>query len=136
MSAFKKYCEENGLDESKVFNMVVGHGGGVLPQAMGYTGYFTEITDGSIICTNEKLKVKKEIPLSSFKSAEFGIGSGNLWLQCNVDGQPLIFCSPRKSWKSDAAKLLISKISEHTEVQGMKDYERFTGKLFFIYMFK
>ena len=136
MSIIKKYCEANGVDKSRVFNMVVGNRDGVLPLAMGYTGYITEIKEDSIICTNEKLKVKKEIPLSSFKSAEFGIGSGNLWLQCNVDGQPLIFCSPRKSWKSDAAKLLISKISEHTEVQGMKDYERFTGKLFFIYMFK
>ena len=136
MSAFKKYCEENGLDESKVFNMVVGHGGGILPQAMGYTGYFTEITDGSIICTNEKLKAKKEIPFSSFKSAEFGIKNGNLWLQCIIDDAPLVFCSPRKSWKSDAAKLLISKISEHTEIKDMKEYDRFTGKWFFIFMFK
>jgi len=30
----------------------------------------------------------------------------------------------------------MEKISEHTELLGMKEYERYTGKLFFIYMFK
>lgn len=136
MKTMKQFCEENNLDTAKVFNMVVGHGGGILPQVTGFTGYFAEITDESIICTNEKLKVKKEIPFSSITSAEFGIKTGNLWLQCIIDGSSFVFCSPRKSWKSDAAKLLISKISEKTEIKDMKEYDRFTGKWFFIFMFK
>lgn len=136
MQTVKKYCEENGLDVNKVFDMVVGHGGDVLPQARGYTGYIAEITDESVICTNDKLKVKKEIPFSSFKSAEFGIGNGNLWLQCVVGESPFVFCSTRKNWKSEAGKLLMKKIAEHTEIKDMKAYDQFTGKLFFIYMFK
>ena len=71
MSSLKKYCEKNGLDESKTFNIIVGNGGGILPQKVGMQGYVAQITDTSIICSNDKLKVKKEIPFSSFTSAEF-----------------------------------------------------------------
>ena len=48
MTTLKKYCEENGLDINKAFDMVVGNGGGILPQKGGFTGYFAEITDTSI----------------------------------------------------------------------------------------
>lgn len=135
MRTLKKFCEENNLDINKAFEMVVGQGGGVLP-AYSFTGYFTEITDTSIICTNDKLGVKKEILFSSFKAAEFGIGSGMLWLQCDIDGNFFAFTTPRKGWKAPAAKLLMDKISEHTEILSMKEYEHYTGKLFFIYMWK
>ena len=134
MTTLKKYCEENGLDINKAFDMVVGNGGGILPQKGGFTGYFAEITDTSIICTNDKLVVKKEIPFSSFTAAEFGIGSGNLWLQCVVDEKSFVFCTTRKGWKSPAAKLLMEKISAQAEIQGMKDYERYTGKLFLLWV--
>ena len=136
MQTVKKYCEENGLDANKVFDMVVGQGGNILPQKGGYTGYIAEIADTSVICTNDKLGVKKEIPFSSFKAAEFGIGSGLLWLQCVVDGSPFVFSSTRKNWKSSSAKLLMEKISEQTEILGMKEYDHYTGKLFFIYALK
>jgi hypothetical protein len=135
MTTLKKYCEENGLDINKVFDLVLGAGGGILPQKGCFTGYFTEITDTSIICTNDKLGVKKEIPFSSFSAAEFGIGSGHLWLQCVVDGNPFVFCTLRKNWKSPSAKLLLEKISAQTEIQGMKEYERYMGKLFFLWVF-
>ena len=39
MSSLKKYCEKNGLDENKTFNMIVGQGGGILPQKVGMQGY-------------------------------------------------------------------------------------------------
>ena len=133
----KQYCEQNNLDPDKVFNMVVGEGGGILPTKTSFTGYITEIHDDRLVCSNDKLEVlRKEILFSSFQSAEFGIGSGNLWLQCVVDGKPFVFCSTRKSWKSPAAKLLLEKIGEKTEILSMKEYDQFTGKLFFIYMFK
>ncbi len=135
MKTLKKYCEENNLDINKAFDMVIGEGGGILP-ARGYTGYFAEITDTSIICVNDKLGVKKEIPFSSFNSAEFGIGSGLLWLQCVVDGKPFVFTTPRKGWKSPSAQLLMDKISVQTEILSKKEYEHYTGKLFFIYMWK
>ena len=134
---FKQYCEQNNLDENKVFNMVLARGAGILPTFTSFTGYFAEIKDDCIVCTNDKLKVfNKEIPFSSFQRAEFGIGSGQLWLQCIVEGKEFVFCSPRKSWKSPAAKLLLEKIGEKTEILSMKEYDHYTGKLFFIYMFK
>ena len=52
----------------KTFNMIVGQGGGILPQKVGMQGYIAEITDTAIICSNDKLKVKKEIPFTSFTS--------------------------------------------------------------------
>ncbi len=136
MSTLKKYCEKNGLDENKTFNMIIGEGGGILPQRVAMQGYFAEITETSVICTNDKLKVRKEIPFASFTSAEFGIGSAQLWLQCIVDGVPFVFCSPRRDWKSPAGKLLLEKIGEHTEIQGRKEYDGYTGKLFLLYMWK
>ena len=133
----KQYCEQNNLDQNKVFNMVLARGGDILPTVSDFTGYIAEIRDECLVCTNDKLNVfNKEIPFSSFQSAEFGIGSGQLWLQCIVDGNEFIFCSPRKSWKSPAAKLLLEKIGEKTEILSMKEYDKYTGKLFFIYMFK
>ena len=71
-----------------------------------------------------------------FKAAEFGCGSGQLWLQCIVDGEAFIFCSTRKNWKSPAAKLLLKKIGEHVKIQGMKEYDGYTGSKFLFYMFK
>ena len=133
----KRYCEEYGLDESRVFDMVLGESGSILPKARGYTGYIVEINDDYLDCTNDKFNVfHKQIPFSSFERAEFGIGSGNLWLQCIVDGESFVFCSTRKNWKSPAGKLLLEKIGEKTEILGMKEYNQFTGKLFFIYMLK
>ena len=134
--SLKKYCEKNNLDINKVFNLVLGNGGDLLPCPIGFTGYIAEITDTALICKNEKLKAYKEIPFSSFSRAEFGIGSGNLWLQCVVDGSDFVFCSPRKSWKSPAGQLLLKKISQYTELLDTKEYDRYTGKLFFLYMFK
>ncbi len=136
MSSLKKYCEKNGLDENKTFNMIVGNGGSILPQKAGMQGYIAEITDTSVICTNDKLKVKKEIPFTSFTSAEFGIGSGQLWLQCIVDGEFFVFCSPRRDWKAPAGKLLLEKIGAQTEIKDWKAYNGYTGKLFLLYMWK
>ncbi len=131
--SLKTYCEKHNIDPKKAIQIVFGETGGLLPKARGYTGYMVEITDTSIILENEKFGEKKEIPFSSFSKADFGIGSGNLWLQCVVDDRPFIFCATRGAWKSPAAKLLMEKIGEHTEVEGMKEYKHFTGKLFIFY---
>ena len=137
MMTVKKYCEENNLDLNKVFDMVLGESGSILPKARGFTGYIVEIKDNCLSCTNDKFNVfNKEIPFTSFQRAEFGIGSGQLWLQCVVDGESFVFCSTRKSWKSPAAKLLLEKIGEKTTILSKKEYDQYTGKLFFIYMFK
>ena len=118
----KQYCEQNNLDENKVFNMVLARGADILPTVTAFTGYMTEIKDDCIVCTNDKLNVfNKEIPFSSFQSAEFGIGSGQLWLQCIVDGKDFIFCSPRKSWKSPAAKLLLEKSEKKLKLEARKN---------------
>ncbi|MBQ9779368.1 MAG: hypothetical protein IJW00_00305 [Clostridia bacterium] len=134
--SFESYCKENNLDVNKVFTLVMGDGGSILPCPMGFTSYMGEITDTSLICRHDKLNVTKEIPFSSFQRAEFGIGSGNLWLQCVVDGSSFVFCTPRKGWKAPAAKLLMEKIEEHTEILSKKEYDRFTGKWFLLCMFK
>jgi len=134
--SLKKYCEEHGMNPDRAFDMVVGESSGMLPQKIGFQGFFAEITDTSIICNNDKLGVRKEIPFSSFSAAEFGIGNAQLWLQCIVDGKPFIFCMPRKRWKSPAAKLLLEKIGEQTEILGMKEYNGYTGKMFFLYVWK
>lgn len=88
-------------------------------------------------CNNDRFGVShKKIPFSAFKIAEFGIGSGQLWLQCIVDGVPFVFCMMRKEWKSPAVKLLLEKIGKHTEILGMDDYNKIMGKFFFFYLIR
>ena len=134
--SLKAYSEANGIPVEQLFNMVVGDGGSLLPTGGGFTGYIAEIHESSVVCVNDKLNVKQVIPFASFQSAEFGIGSGQLWLQCTVDGSPLVFCSPRRDWKSAAGHLLLERIGAHTEILGRKEYNGYTGKLFFLYLFK
>ena len=42
----------------------------------------------------------------------------------------------RKGWKSECGKLLMEKIGAHTEILGMDDYKKATGKLFLYYFIK
>ena len=131
----KQYCEEKNLDPGKVFSMVLGESGNLLPKAISFTGYIAEMKDDCLEFTNEKFGVfGKQIPFSAFQKAEFGIGSGQLWLQCIVNGESFVFCSTRKNWKSPAAKLILEKIGEHTEILGMDDYNKIMGKFFWFYM--
>ena len=132
----KKFCEQNNLDESRVIDPVIGQGGSILPTAAGLTGYFAEITDTSLIFTNDKLKVRKEVPFTCFRRAEFGIGNGLLWLQCVVDDSPFVFCLTRKKWKSAQGKEILEKIGAQTEIADMKLYNGYTGKKFILYMWK
>ena len=136
MQTFKKYCEENNLDENKMFSMVVSGDEGVLSGRGGFVGYFAEITDTSVICTNDKLGIKKEIPFSSFNAAEFAISNGYLWLKCVVNGKFFAFNTTRKGWRAPSGELMIKKIGEQITIENMKDHEHYMGKWFFIYMWK
>ncbi|MBQ7364554.1 MAG: hypothetical protein IJW46_03025 [Clostridia bacterium] len=136
MATLKNYCEQHSVNPENALEIIVGEGGGILPQKISMQGYFAELTETSLIFTNDVLKVQKEIPFTSFSHAEFGIGSAQLWLQCIVDGNPFVFCLRRKHWKSETAKRMLAKIGEQTEVLGMKEYNGYTGKLFIFYMWK
>ena len=94
------------------------------------------INDEEMICKNVKTQEETSIKFSDFESAEFGIGSGNLWLQCVIGGKKLNFTAPRREWKSIVGKELIQRINVIIFVKGMNDYKHYTGPLFFIYMFK
>ncbi len=118
------------------FVLVLAEENPVLPGGT-WTEYEAEVSDDKLICKQKKdPAVTVEIPYASFQSAEFGIGSGNLWLQCELDRGRLVFCSPRKSWKSEAGKKLIEKIGGEIEIQDMKAYRQYTGPFFFLAMFK
>lgn len=118
------------------FTLVLGEENNVLPGKL-WTEYSVEITEKEMICTAKKdQNTLVKIPFDSFTKAEFGIGSGNLWLQCKVENDSLVFCSPRKCWKSEQGKLLIEKINSVVEVEDMKAYNSYTGPFFFFYMFK
>lgn len=132
----KAFCEKNHLSTETTIDLVVGDGGGILPQRVSFQGYFAEITDTSMFFSNDNLNVRKEIPFSAFQRAEFGIGSAQLWLQCVVDGHSFVFCTTRRKWKSAPAKLILQKIGEQTEVLGMKEYNGYTGKMFIFYLWK
>ncbi len=108
----------------------------ILPGAM-WAEYVVDVGETEMVCTAKKdADIVARIAYADFEKAEFGIGNGNLWLQCVVGGKILTFCSPRKCWKSEQAKLLISKINEQTEIRDMKAYKSYTGPFFFLAMFK
>ena len=116
--------------------IVIGEVNKVLP-GNAWTQYDVVLEETQMVCTNKKdNSIVVSIPYSSFKEAEFGIGSGNLWLQCNLENGTLNFCSPRKYWKSEEGKKLIAKINEVTEIKDMKSYKQYTGPFFIFAMFK
>ena len=127
MEKLKDFAAKNGLPETEVFNLVLGGENGVLPGRL-WQGYFTTVGDSAMKCFRAGGDETVEIPYSDFSRAEFGIGNGNLWLQCVVAGKELNFCSPQKSWKSEAGKRLVAKIGEHVNIVDMKLYDEYTKK--------
>ena len=118
------------------FNLVLGQENNYLP-GKSFTQYEVEVLDDKMVCTGKKdTSVVVEINYSEFKTAEFGIGNGNLWLQCELEKGTLVFCSPRKSWKSESGKKLIELINNVCAIKDMKAYKQYTGPFFFIHMFK
>lgn len=118
------------------FTLVLGEQNNILPGKV-WTQYDVEITDKEMICTEKKGgSTTINISFDSFKSAEFGIGNGNLWLQCVIGDDNLNFCAPRKMWKSGQGKLLIEKINSVVEIKDMKAYKSYTGPFFIFAMFK
>lgn len=116
------------------FTLVLGESD-ILP-GKTFTQYNVLFNEDRMICTNSKNGEEYIIEFKDFTRAEFGIGSGNLWLQCALNDKVLTFCSPRKIWKSNEGKKLIEIINNVTPIIDMKEYNHYTGKLFFIYMFK
>ena len=118
------------------FVLILGEANSYLPGSK-WTEYEVEVTEEKMVCAPKKDSEKSyEINFSEFKQAEFGIGSGNLWLQCNLQKGNLVFCSPRKSWKSEQATKLIDAINKVCPIKDMKAYKQYTGAFFFIHMFK
>ena len=118
------------------FVLVLGETSSYLPGDK-WAQYEVEVAADKLICTPKKNAGKSyEISYTEFKQAEFGIGSGNLWLQCLLDKGRLVFCSPRKSWKSEAGIKLIEAINNVCTIEDMKAYKQYTGPFFFIHMFK
>lgn len=118
------------------FILILGHENNYLPGNL-WTEYEVEVLEDKMICTNKKdTSLVVTINYTEFKEAEFGIGNGNLWLQCKLENGDLSFCSPRKSWKSDSANKLIKSINNTCTIKDMKAYNQYTGPFFFIHMFK
>ena len=68
------------------FVLVLGEENPVLPGGT-WTEYEAEVSDDKLICKQKKdPAVTVEIPYASFRSAEFGIGSGNCGCSANWTG--------------------------------------------------
>lgn len=118
------------------FIIVLGEENPILPGRI-WTEYNVEVLEEKMICIAKKNPTTRvEIFYSSFKNAEFGIGNGNLWLQCELEEGKLNFCSPRKNWKSEEAKKLIELIDAICPIKDMKAYKKYTGGFWFLSMFK
>ena len=118
------------------FTLVLGEENKILSGGL-CSQYEVDVLDDKMVCTKKKdIKISTEIPYTTFKSAEFGIGNGNLWLQCELEEGKLVFCSPRKCWKSEVGKKLIENINKVVEIKDMKAYKQYTGPFFFFAMFK
>ena len=129
MGLYQDFCTERNLSQDQVFELVLGCDNPILPGSK-FHSYFVVVGEESMLCCKAKgEKVEIEIPYAWFDSAVFGIGSGNLWLQCYIKGDFLPFCTTKKFWKSPAAQKLIEKLTTVIPEGGMRDYKRFTGKL-------
>ncbi len=129
----KEYAAELAIDEKDIFTMVLGESD-YLPGGT-WAEYLVTFEEDGMACYSQKEGKAYKVRYEDFTFAEFGIGSGNLWLQCIVEGKTLVFCSPRKSWKT-AGKILVEKLGKYIALQDVDEYKKYTGKLFFLYMFK
>lgn len=133
---FKKYLEQNNISPDRALNVIIGLGGEILPQKVGMQGYFGELTDTGILFSNDVLNVeKKEVLFSSFTRAEFGLGSGQLWLQCTVNGSDFVFCLPRSNYKSAAGQYLLDKLDAQLgeSLRDDPDYKKYMGAFFWLW---
>ncbi len=118
------------------FTLILGQENNYLPGKI-WTEYEVEVLEDKMICTCKKdTSINVIINYAEFKQTEFGIGNGNLWLQCELENGSLTFCSPRKSWKSEAGNKLVELINSVCPIKDIKAYKQYTGPLFFIHMFK
>lgn len=109
------------------FQLVLGEENTILPGKL-WTEYDVDILDDKMICVcAEDPSINIEIPYASLKKACFELGQGKLWLQCKFNNGDLLFSTPRKSWKSEAAEKLINEINSACGICDMKTYKRFTG---------
>lgn len=105
------------------FILVLGEENNILPGRL-WSGYKVKVLDDKMICTPNKEKtLNYEIYFKDFKKAVFGIGNANLWLQCETIYGPIVFCSPRRNWKSEAGKKIIESLGKYIKVEGMDDYK-------------
>ena len=103
------------------FILVLGEENNILPGRL-WSGYKVKVLDDKMICTPNKEKtLNYEIYFKDFKKAVFGIGNANLWLQCETIYGPIVFCSPRRNWKSEAGKKIIESLGKYIKVEGMDD---------------
>ncbi|MBQ3019987.1 MAG: hypothetical protein IJD77_05320 [Clostridia bacterium] len=118
------------------FILLLGKENNYLPGKI-WTEYEVDILKDRMFCVcKEDNSVIVSIQYSEFKKAEFGIGNGNLWLQCELENGPFVFCAPRKYWKSETGKKLIELINNVVPIKDMKAYKQYTGPFFFIHMFR
>lgn len=118
------------------FSLILGQENNYLPGKM-WTEYLVEVQNEQMICRSKKdSSIIVTIAYSEFQTAEFGIGNGNLWLQCELENGSLVFCSPRKCWKSELGKHFVESLNKVCPIKDMKAYKQFTGPFYFIHMFK
>ena len=132
MELIERYLHNKFLEWNVQFKSVVDHIDNTRRETKK-TSQILGLTDEWYL---EDTSINITINYSEFKETEFGIGNGNLWLQCELEKGSLKFCSPRKSWKSETGKKLVELINNVCPIKDMKAYKQYTGALFFIHMFK
>lgn len=135
MGKIEHMCAKYDVKQEDLLEVILGGQNSLLPGGL-WTAYWAEIREGSVRFVNDVLGTDITVPYTAFRNAEFRIGNGNLWMQCMVYDDELVFCSPRRSWRSSAAQRFIAALENHLTVFGKKDYDRMMGKLFWLYMFK
>lgn len=134
MSKKSDFLSKHNLSEENVFELILGESNNVLP-GKTWQSYFVVPGEESMLCYNASDDNSViELPYSSFEKAEFGIGSGNLWLQCFVSGEFLPFCSTKKNWTSAAAKKILEKLGSLISEEDKKLFSKATGKFSFFYL--
>jgi len=135
MSKKSDFLSKHNLEEADVFELIIGESNNVLP-GKTWQSYFVIPGESSMLCHKaDDENTVIELPYSSFTKAEFGIGSGNLWLQCLVSGEFLPFCSTKKNWLSPAAKKILEKLGGLISEEDKKLFSKATGKFSALYMF-
>jgi len=126
--------KQTTIPQNAFLSVILGEANPIL-EGGSWTQYYAHVQDDLMTCYKVKshgffkktyeIISKTDIQFKDFKSAEFGIENGILWLQSMLSKGPLVFTASL-AWTNEAGQKFVNALSKQITII---DLELFTRKL-------